>query len=191
MTHFRKKLIVFVSILCSGILVSCSFAKRDNTEQTATITETLKDSIEPNIVSDDLITVPTFYIDVKLTEKAEEIIIASKETIVVNFSISFAEEDFIEKSLFRKQIAEDGLIWLCSLNKEINFGETAKIENLKIPQKLYNDLKIKEIWGFGQCYTGRKVFNKNLLMDTDFVEIDVLKIISNEKCTITAKLIAE
>jgi hypothetical protein len=195
MTYIRKKLIVFISILCSGILVSCSFAKK-NTEQTDITTEVLNDTInndvvKNNTVSEDSIIIPTFYIDVELTAKAKEIIIATKETIVVNFSISFAKEDFIEKSSFSKQIAEDGLIWLCSLDKEINFGETAKIDGLKIPQKLYNDLKIKEIWGFAQCYTGRKVFDKNLLMNTNFAEFDVLKVVSNEIFIINAKLIAE
>ena len=145
-----------------------------------------------NFIEDDSIVIPPFTIQVKLSHKAYETIIESGESIFVNFSISFVEDDFVANSLYRKQVAEDGKIWFYDKSKEIELSSLSVVfDNIKIPRKLYYDLVDKEIYGFGYCITGGKKFKTNLLNPIDFVDCDILNIKSGDIFTITGKLIGE
>lgn len=145
-----------------------------------------------NFIEDDSIVIPPFTIQVKLSHKAYETIIESGESIFVNFSISFMEDDFVANSLYRKQVAEDGKIWFYDKSKEVDISNLSVVyDGIKIPGKLYDDLIDKEIYGFGYCITGRKKFKANLLNPIDFIDCNILNIKPGDTFTIKAKLIGE
>lgn len=179
----HKILVVFValSLFCCGVS-DITVKSQNNLPMWETII--FKDSINISPV----------FIKISLSQKARRIISETKESIIINLAISVEAEDFVDNSPYRYQAlaSEDGRIWLYDNSKTINLPDTVVVfENIKIPINLYNDLQTKKIYGFGQCYTGRKVFNNNLLRNTEFVDCDILKIGLGDIFTITAKLIEE
>ncbi|MDR2684002.1 MAG: hypothetical protein LBB53_01310 [Prevotellaceae bacterium] len=188
MNNFKKIKTALFFIFCSTAFITYSFAKKaDNTQHSDIVN--VKEKIKIDIIVEDSIVIPTFYIDVKLTPKAEEIIVATRETIIVYFGIDLEEEDFVKNSQFRKKIGEDGIFGVYYCKREINYGASVKIEDIKISKKLYNDLINKELLGFPICFSGQKSVSSNLLLTIEPISIDVLKVKPNEKYTITAKLI--
>jgi hypothetical protein len=190
---FLKSLkILSIVLFCCFVFASCLFAKnkQNDTEKTDTIAvEKINKSsqfeiIETASIIEDSITLPSFEIKVVLSSNEREKIMESKEKLTVHFTVSFAEDDFVKSSFYRKQVAEDGLIYIISINKKIDYGEIAKFENLKISKKLYDDLIKREIWGYGYCTcTCADKFDSKFDSNYSF-DFDMLKITSGEIFTI-------
>jgi preprotein translocase subunit SecG len=118
--------------LITAFLLSCTTndrqVKSELPEDTSSVIPKLKDKDAISTVGyfkidKDSITVLPFEISITLSPKAKDKIIDSKETIIVNVSLTGSPKD-------KKLIAEDGEFYVASSEKEITYGQLAKFDNI-------------------------------------------------------------
>ncbi len=177
-------LILFFTLL----LLSCSNNERQNgnnqSADTATVarpgnSDTLTQAGYLKIDKDSVTVLP-FEIEVVLSTKAKNKIVNSKETIIVNVSLTGTPKD-------STLLAEDGQFYVATLEKEISYGQPAKFDNIKFPRKTFDQLTDKDVHVSAFVYSGRKSSPDNLL-NCSIVADDLSKV-ANKKLTITGKLI--
>ena len=174
----------------SAFFMSCSNGDRQETtvEVKDTISMVIAKSNDtiPHIsylrFDKDSVTVLPFEIEVNLNLKAKEKIIDSKETIVVNVSLTGTPKD---TSLY----SDDGQFYVASAEKEITYGEVAKFDNIKFSKKMFDQLINKDVYVTAFAYSGRKSSPNNLL-DCNIVADSISNVV-NKKFTITGKLIGD
>ena len=130
----------------------------------------------------DSVLVPPFEIEISLTPKAKERIVTSKETIIVAVFLEGKPKDSA-----KAHFEEDGSFFVGSAKKEISFGQIARIDNLRFPKKIYDQLVDKDVDLTVNVYSGRKSSNDNLI-DVDLLADKVSNII-NKKFLLKGKLI--
>lgn len=128
---------------------------------------------------DSVIILP-FEIEVSLSPKAKDKIISSKETIIINVSLTGTPKD---TTLF----SEDGQFYVASAEKEITYGQVARFDNIKFSKKMFDQLTDKDVYLNAFAYSGRKSSPNNLL-NCDIVADSISKIV-NKRFTIIGKLI--
>ncbi len=104
----------------------------------------------------DSITVLPFEIAIVLSPKAKDKIINSKETIIVNVSLTGTPKD---TTLY----SEDGQFYVASSEKEITYGHVAKFDNITFSKKIFDQLTDKDVYINVYFYSGRKSSKDNLL----------------------------
>ncbi|HEY5406012.1 MAG TPA: hypothetical protein VIJ92_02955 [Ginsengibacter sp.] len=104
----------------------------------------------------DSITVLPFEIAIVLSPKAKDRIIKSKETIVVDVSLTGTPKD---TTLY----SEDGQFYVASSEKEITYGHVARFDNIKFSKKMFDQLTDKDAYINVFFYSGRKSSKDNLL----------------------------
>jgi hypothetical protein len=181
---------ILLLLFAYSIILSCT-----NTEQQVKTTES-KDSstaLSQNkdinnqtssdyfIVDKDSITILPFEIEVSLSPKAIERI-KGKETIMV--SVDFTG---IPKDSSKANISEDGIFYVATDTKEIQYGQVARFENIKFPRDIYDNLLDKDIELGVNIYSGRKSSPDNLLNCSPLFE-KISKVV-NQKFTVDGKLI--
>jgi hypothetical protein len=104
----------------------------------------------------DSITVLPFEIAIVLSPKAKDKIINSKETIIVNVSLTGTPKD---TTLY----SEDGEFYVASSEKEITYGHVARFDNIKFSKKIFDQLTNEDVYINVFFYSGRKSSKDNLL----------------------------
>ena len=128
------------------------------------------------------VTIPSFEVEVALSDMANAKLLESKETIIVDVAFSGSL-----KPNSKMKVSEDGQFYLANASREIKPGQTARFDGIVIPKNMLEALKNKDYEVGVNVYTGRKVFPNNLLSSLGaFGKISEFK---NQKITIDAKLI--
>ena len=176
-------------LLFSVFLLSCTTndkqGKSDLPKDTTSVNIKHKDSGIINNVSyfkfdNDSVTVLPFEIAITLSPKAKDKIITSKETIIVNVSLSGSPKD-------KKLISEDGNFYVASAEQEITYGQIAKFDNIKFSRKIYDQLIDKDVSVNVFFYSGRKSSKDNLLSGN--ILSDKISNVVTKQFELTGKLI--
>ena len=182
MTNFLK-IVLSVSI----VLISCTSngqqRKSGSPKNPTSIKHTGSDTI--NRVSyftfdKDSVTVLPFDIGIVLSLKAKAKIVSSKETIIVNVSLTGTPKN-------KKLIAEDGDFYVASAEKEITYGQIARFNDIKFSRKMYDQLTDKDVSVNVFFYSGRKSSKDNLLSGN--ILSNKISNIVRKKFELTGKLI--
>jgi hypothetical protein len=112
---------------------------------------------DPFAGSDSLL-VPSFEVEIVLSEKAKERMLTPRESIIV-FTEFFGEP----KDSSDKGLNETGDLMLASSEKEINSPWVTKIENILISRETFDRLKNKDFSVLVQIWSGRRSSEYNLL----------------------------
>ena len=186
MTKLFKTVLVIVMMLSS-----CANNDRQNnsslTRDTTALDIKNKNLDTPIIVSyfkikSDSIIISPFEIEVSLSPKAKEKIIAEKETIIVDVFFTG-----IPKDNSHTKFEEDGSFYVVSAQKEILYGQVASFDSIKFSKKIYDQLANKDIELGVNVYSGRKSSQDNLLNCEPL--FDKISNVANKKFTLKGKLI--
>lgn len=132
----------------------------------------------------DSVVLPTFEIDLQLSDKAEQKLKATKETVIVKAYFSGVPKDTTSKAY-----KEWGEIGLMSPEIELTSSRTAKFDGIKFSKKLYDSLADKNLRLLINIYSGRRSSKDNIL-NCDILE-DSLSNIKDKKFILKGKLITE
>jgi hypothetical protein len=128
--------------------------------------------------------IPSFEVEIVLSEKAKERMLNPKESIIV-----FAEFAGEPKDTISEGLNEAGQLMLRSVKMEIYSPLIVKFENIFIPKKMYDRLLNKDFDVSIQIWTGRRTSEYNLLFgELIFGQISKIKGIRQK---LNAKLIKE
>jgi hypothetical protein len=130
----------------------------------------------------DSVVVPPFEIEISLSKKAEERIIGSNETIIVDVLLEGTPKDSSAV-----QLEEKGSFYVGSTKREISYGQIARFDDLKFPKEKYDQLSDKDVDLIVNVYSGRKSSTDNLL-HCDFLGDKISNVI-NKRFTLNGKLI--
>ena len=194
--NFTKILIL---IILSGLLIACgNSTKKSNVgkliqEKTDTLNIEHSEVIEEfqnsgylKIVG-DLVEVPYFEIELKLSEKAEEKLKTDNETVIVMAHFTYFQEDKIYPEKYQDKLYF-GELMLLSYPIELTDERLAKFENVKFPKDLYDLFgENKDINLLINVCSGRKSSEYNLL-HCDILQNSMSEI-KGKKFTIKGKLI--
>ena len=177
-------------LLCSTFLLSCSnsdgqretFLNKDTNSVTIAKERDTINNITYLKFDKDSVTVLPFEIEVSLNAKAKERIVNSKETIIINVTLTGTPKD---TTLY----AEDGQFYVASAEKEISYGQIARFDKIKFSKKTFDQLVDKNVYLNAFVYSGRKSSPNNLL-DCNIIADSISNIV-NKKFTITGKLIGD
>jgi hypothetical protein len=132
----------------------------------------------------DSVLIPSFEVEVVLSEKARERMLDPKESIIV-----FAEFTGEPHDTLSEGVNETGQLMLTSVRMETYSPWIVKFENIFIPRKLYDRLLNKDFDVSVQIWTGRKTSEYNLLAG-DLISGQISKI-KGTRQKLNAKLIKE
>ena len=184
----------FASLILVGLLIACNSAKKDNTDNSQILsdstdieqTEQLQNSDCLKIVGDS-VEIPSFEIELKLSEKAEEKLKNDKESIIVMaYFTSTPVEDIPDK--YKDNVDRLGCLFLLSHSIELTDKRLARFEHIKFPKDLYDLAADKDIQLLVNVFSGRRSSDLNLL-DCDIIE-DSMSQIKGKKFIINGKLIS-
>jgi hypothetical protein len=179
----------YLIIFTAGLFLSCNSGKQEkkNSEQVIKDSLPTKDTARHEgiytIVGDSIV-IPPFEIEIALSPKAAQRIAPGKETIIVDVFLSG-----IPKDSSKVKLEEDGVYYVGSASKEINYGEIASFANVKFPKSIYDNLADKDVQFDINVYSGRKSSPDNLL-DVDFLS-GKLSTLVNKRSKLNGKLIEE
>jgi hypothetical protein len=183
---------LITSSLTLVLVLSCQMnnkkSNNDDIKNTETVVrkEEISDTMAQDkyfIIEQDSILVLPFEIAVNLSPKAKDKILKDHETIIV--AVSFTGEP--KASTPSDFFSEDGLFYVASERKEINYGQNAKFDQIKFSTKVYNELSDKDIDVTVNVYSGRKSSEYNLL-NCELL-YDKISHVVNKKFTLNGKLI--
>jgi len=180
-----------------GLLISCNESTQKNNSDS--LAQTQIDSIskeKPKLIEQkqvldylkiigDSVEIPSFDIELKLSQKAEKKLKNDNESVIV---MAYFSGDPIE-NIPNKYVdnVEMGELFLLSYPIELTDKRLAKFENIKFSLELYNLLANKDIRLLINVYSGRKSTNINLL-DCGILQ-DSMSKIKGKRFTIKGKLI--
>jgi hypothetical protein len=171
------------------ILLSCTTKQRESRQiakrdliQTQAMNTNRRTS--DSLAAGDSILIPSFEVEIVLSEKAKERMSDLKESIIVMVEFSGEPKDSNNEGL-----NEEGQLMLRSIEKEINPPWIAKIENILISKKDYARLKNKDFDVLVQIWTGRKTSEFNLLHG-ELIDGPISKL-KGKRNILSAKLIEE
>ena len=195
--NFTKILILTI---LSGLLIACGNSTKKSSvgkliqEKTDTVNIEHSEVIEEfqnsgylKIVG-DLVEVPYFEIELKLSEKAEEKLKTDNETVIVMAYFTYFQKDKIYPEKYQDKVDSNGELILLSYPIELTDKRLAKFENVKFSKDLYDLFgENKDIDLLINVYSGRKSSEYNLL-DCDILQNSMSEI-KGKKFTIKGKLI--
>ena len=181
---------ILASIVCTAFLLSCSNSDRQKETHLNKDTTSVTIIKPAPAISDtsyfkfdkDSVTVLPFEIEVILNPKAKKKIIDSKETIMIDVSLTGIPKDTTLNS-------EDGQFYVASSEKEITYGHVARFDHIKFSRKVFDQLTNKDLYVNAFVFSGRKSSPDNLL-DCGIIADSVSNVV-NKKLTITGKLIGD
>ena len=132
----------------------------------------------------DSVIIPSFEIEVDLSQKANDKLNATKETIIVA-----ADFTGLPKDKNAKEYLESGQFGVANSTIELSDSRIAKFKNIKFSKALYDSLEEKDISLLINIYSGRRSSKDNLL-NCDILE-DKMSNIKDHKFTLKGKLIGE
>ena len=178
-----------------GLFLACNNnqAKTDNTnstdksEQDSSSTTNVdkseaveEDALGFKIIGDSVV-IPSFEIEIKLSEKAEAKLKADNETIIV--AAYFSGEPMPEAS----DADKDDIYYLPTHEIELSDTRVARFDNAKFAKYSYNLLENKDISVLINVYSGRRSSENNIL-DCGILEEPISKV-KGKRFTIEGKLI--
>lgn len=159
------------------LIVSCTSRHPDTPEPAAQNAE------HPNIPASR--EGPGFLVDVSLSSKARQKLIASKETVVVAGYLSGNPKPSAQK----KYVDEMGEVNLGTLRAELAPGENAEFSDIKLKQDAFEQTDKNSPQLLINVFSGRKS-SKNNLLDCGIFE-GTLESVQERSIPISCKLIGE
>lgn len=161
---------------------------KNNAGNTTTVTTTAEVSQNSiyEMIGDSMV-IPTFDIEVKLSDKAAALLKKKKETVVVDAFLS----GFL-KDKTAKEYDPEGSALIANKKIEQNVTNNvvmAHFEGIKFSKMLYENLEDKDVSLLINVYSGRKSSDNNLL-DSEIVE-EKASNFKNKKYILQCKLIGE
>jgi hypothetical protein len=177
------------------VLISCSSPgnqKQSGDEKPATDSGIVvkKTDNKPTSLDDaykpigDSLEIPSFDIQVQLSDRAEQKLKDKKESIIVTAYFSG-----IPKDTTIKAYREEGVWSVASGSVELTSSRVAKMEGIKISKKDFDQLANKDINLLINIYSGRRSTPDNIL-DCDILEKPISQVMG-QQFTIKGKLIGE
>lgn len=171
------------------LFISCSSpAKEKDAIKNDTIPVVKTADKKPAAVSDyfkvvgDSAAIPSFEIQVELSEKAEKKLKEKKESIIVAAYFSGIPKD-------TTKYMEDGEYAVGTHTMELTDSRTAKFEKIKISKQVYETLADKDIQVLINIYSGRRSSKMNLL-NCDILQKPISQV-KDQKFVLKGKLIGE
>ncbi|MEP7255396.1 MAG: hypothetical protein ABI666_06445 [Ferruginibacter sp.] len=166
-------------------LFSCSSCNEEKKKEQPAKNDTLalKNNSDIKFVGDSVEIAP-FEIEVSLSDKAEEKLRKSKETIIVAAYFSGMPKDTTLTSL-----TENGEWGLGSRELELHSERSAKFEQIRFSRSLYDSVAPKSMNVLINIFSGRRSTNVNLL-SCDILQ-DSISAVGGKKFLLKGKLIAE
>lgn len=168
----------------NSIIAGCSDSALSNFTEIRDTSVVLPKIESYYLIENDSIKLLPFEVEVVLTPKARQKIIESKETIIVDVSISGVPIP----ALAARLLSEDGRFYVATARKEIEYNQIARFDNIKFPRKYYNALEKKDVDVSIFLYTGRKSSKMNLLSTRRPISEKVSKVV-NQRLPLNARLI--
>jgi hypothetical protein len=135
-------------------------------------------------IDGDSLVIPSFDIEVSLSEKANEKLTNDKETVIVAAWFSGQPKDTTSK-----EYAESGEMFIQSARVELSNSRVAKFGGIKFSKALYDSLAGKDISVLVTIFSGRRSTQDNLLDCAILAE--KMSAVKEQKFVLTGKLIAE
>lgn len=166
-------------------LLSCSSQKEQdkNEQQTKNDSLLLNKNNEVQFIGDS-VEIPSFGIELNLSNKAEEKLRAGKETIIVAAYFSGTPKDTM-----LKEYVKNGEFAIGSREKELRNERVAKFEGIRFSKTLYDSLVPKSMVVLINVYSGRRSTDVNLL-DCGILQ-DSIHLVAGKRSLLKGKLIGE
>jgi hypothetical protein len=180
---------IFKLLLISAFLFACTSQPKakwniQKDESVQNKTEIQKQATEQSVNNPDSVLIPSFEVEVVLSEKARERMLNPKESIIV-----FAEFTGEPHDTLSEGVNETGQLMLNSVRMETYSPWIVKFESIFIPRKMYDRLLNKDFDVSVQIWTGRKTSEYNLLSG-DLISGQISKI-KGTRQKLNVKLIKE
>jgi len=181
----KPKIMIRYSLLYLTLvfLFSCTAKEeeKNDTVKTNTIPANNNEVVQIRV---DSVELPSFEIELSLSQKAEEKLKTNKETIIVAAYFSA-----IPKDTTNKDYVKYGEVTVTSKEKELTNERLTKFEGIKFPRSLYDSLNAESITLLINVYSGRRSLKDNIL-DCEILHRPV-EAIKGNKFTLKGKLIGE
>ena len=145
--------------------------------------------MKPLTANRDSITVPSFRIQLKLSEKAEKELNAKHETVLVNVEFIGTPEKKVREKYKFEYYDENGQVTLGKKTIELTEAGEIEFDSCKISKGVLDLLKNKTYEVRISSVSSRKSSKDNLL-SCDFVQLNIEKI-KDKNIKINGKLIVE
>ncbi len=132
----------------------------------------------------DSVLIPSFAVEVSLSEKATEKLLAERESMLVTAWFSG-----IPKDTASKEFREWGEVFIRSFSVELDTGHIARFDGVKFSRAIYDSLASKDIRVLVNIYSGRKSSPDNLL-DCEILS-ERMSAIKGRTLQLAGKLISE
>jgi len=180
------------AVFLMAVFFSCASKEGKNSgtmaDSTGNGTGLKKDSLSGGtgylIMEKDSMLIPAFTIELDLSQKANEKLNSSKETIIVSAWFSGVPKDTTSK-----EYAESGEMFLASARVELSSSRTASFEGIKFSKAAYDSLADKNISVLINVFSGRRTTQDNLL-DCNILS-EKMSAVRGRKFVLTGKLIGE
>ena len=187
-----------ILIILTGLIFGCTSATNKNTKENSIQTKndsTDKKQVDINThdldsnylkIVGDSVEIPSFEIELKLSEKAEgKLKIDNESVIVMAYFSGEPIENIPDKYIDNVEMDE---LFLLAYPIDLTDKRLAKFENLKFSKELYDLLANKDIRLLINVYSGRKSTDLNLL-DCEILQDNMSNIIG-KRFAISGKLIS-
>jgi hypothetical protein len=163
MFNTNYDMIRLILLIITTVLFSCTTKPREikkvpNDNLIQNHTEISNHMTEDSLGNRDSLSIPSFEIEIVLSEKAKARMLSPKESIIVYGEFTGEPNDTLSQGL-----TEPGLLGLASFKLEIDAPWVTKIDKIYIPRVSYDRLKNKDYDVSIQIWTGRRSSEFNLL----------------------------
>jgi hypothetical protein len=187
---------IFAFFIISGLLISCgNSVKKENMDIPVQVSTEQTEPIEQIYYSDflktngDLVEIPSFEIELELSEKAEKKLTQDKESVIVAAYFTSRLDDIAKiPEKYKDRLVFDEMK-LLTHTIELTDTRLAKFENLEFPKDLYDLLDDKDIDVLINVVSGKSSTKGNIL-DCAILSGHVSKI-EGERFTLNGGLIGE
>lgn len=166
-------------------LLSCASAEEENKNEPKAKNDSLPVNTNGEVqFTGDSVEIPSFEIELSLSDKAEEKLKAGKETVIVAAYFSG-----IPKDTTLKEYVKTGEFAIGSHEKELRSERVAKFEGVRFSRSLYDSLSPQSMVVLINVYSGRRSTSVNLL-DCGILQ-DPVSLVKGKRSLIKGKLIGE
>ena len=180
-TNREKMKNLIYLLLITFTIISCNHSKSGNAKRTK------KNVKEVTKMSIDSVSVPTFKIQLNLSEKAEKMLKDKNESIIIAVDFIGEPEKRIIETRKYEFYNENGDMNIGSKRIEFESKRTIKFENCKVSKKLLKLLKNKTYDVRINVVSGRKSSKDNLITCDYYQESIIMT--KNKKIILNGKLI--
>lgn len=170
-----------------AMLLSCASHQDKSGDSKKSNADSLQkaSSVDDYLKADgDSLVIPSFSIEVKLSQQAEAKLAGDKETVIVAAWFSGLPKDTASR-----EYKESGAIFIKSSEIELSNTRIANFEGIKFSKAVYDSLADKDIGILINIFSGRKSSPDNLL-DCSILT-DKMSAVKGQKFVLTGKLISE